>query len=314
MIRNILLALIVLGLLLIGISMSGKRARPLHKDVRTMMGTFIQVTSPDRRAKDIVFTEIERIEKLIDRNNPDSEISRLNEEGRLQVSPDTMFLLEKAKEFYSLSGGAFDITIGPLLDLWGFTGQRYLQPSESEIDNKLVYVGTDKIIFHRKDNMVQYQLSGMILDLGAIAKGYAVDRAVKKLKEAGIKDCLINAGGTIYGLGNRFGKPWKVTLPAPSGGDSLPEAVELKDSALATFGNDEQFFAQGKKRFPDVFDPRTGRIVRNGLSFVTVMAPDCLTADALGITIFVLGREKGGEFAKKFPGASVRFITNKNGQ
>jgi len=108
-----------------------------------------------------------------------------------------------------MTSGAFDITVAPLVDLWGFTGHEARVPGNAEIKDTLKLVGSDKIILHENDNVIEFKSPGMKVDLGAIAKGYAVDCAVAKLKLAGIKSCLINAGGQIYALGDKSGSPWK---------------------------------------------------------------------------------------------------------
>jgi thiamine biosynthesis lipoprotein len=289
------------------IFLCGCQNRQLHKDSRVMMGTFVEVVSSDRRAAGIAFAEIKRLEDLLSKYKPNSEVSRLNKLGQLNVSPDTMYVIKRAKEFWVTSEGAFDVTVGPLMDLWGFTTKKFILPKEEEIKNTLQRVGTDKILLNDNDNMVEFGLSGMEIDLGAIAKGYAVDCAIKKLKLNGIKSCLINAGGDIYCLGDKFGKPWGIALQDPQG-PGLLERLSLRDSAIATSGDYEQCFIKDGKRYSHIFNPRTGFPTDSGVASVTVIAPDCLTADALATAIFVLGKEKGEALARKFPRVRVKII------
>ena len=192
----------------------GCQKQELYKDNRAMMGTFVEVASPSKDAAGIVFAEFEHIENLLSKYKPESEISRLNKAGKLQVSPDTFYIIKKCKEFWQATDGAFDITIGPLVDLWGFTDKKYARPADTKIKGALRLVGSDKIILHDKDNVVEFMLSGIKIDLGGIAKGYALDCAVKKLKENGISSCLINAGGQVYCLGDKSGAPWKIAIAA----------------------------------------------------------------------------------------------------
>src|SRR4030042_2514766 len=179
------------------LNLCGCQNHQLYKDNRVMMGTFIEVISPDKRAADIAFREIKKIEDLLSKYNPDSEISRLNKTGELRVGPDTFYLMQKAREFWQASNGAFDVTIGPLMDLWGFSDKNYRLPDDKEVKKTLALVGFDKIFLDNSQNMVKFITSGMKIDLGGIAKGYALDKAADKLKAEGITSCLINAGGQV---------------------------------------------------------------------------------------------------------------------
>lgn len=303
--------LLVIGYGLWVMSLCGCQNKTLYKETQVMMGTFIEVTSPDNRAGGIAFAEIKRIEDLLSKYKENSEISRLNKLGKLNASPDTFYIIKKSKEFWQLSDSAFDITVGPLMDLWGFTEKKYYLPKEEEIKNILNLVGADKIILHGDNNMIEFRLSGMKLDLGAIAKGYAVDCAVKRLKEKGIKSCLINAGGQVYGLGDKFGKPWQIAIKDPRGKDFLGY-LELKNKSVATSGDYEQYFIKDNLRYTHILNPKTGHPADSGIISVTVIAPDGLTADALSTAIFVLGKGKGIELAKKFPDVKLRIIEKKD--
>lgn len=279
----------------------------LYKDTQLMMGTFVEVISPDKKASNIAFTEIKRVENLLSKYNPDSEISKLNKSGACLVSPETYYVIKKAKEFWLASDGAFDITVGPLLDLWGFTDKNYGLPEEKSIKDTLARVGSDKIILNKENNVVEFIVPGMKIDLGAIAKGFAVDCAIDKLKKASIKNCLINAGGDIYCIGDRLGKDWKVAIQNPSG-NGFTDCLLLKNQAVATSGNYEQFFLKNKKRYAHIFNPKTGEPSDLGIASVTVIAQDCLTADALATSIFVLGKAKGEVLSKKFPNVKTIVI------
>ncbi len=325
----ILILIVSWGIVFFNLRLSTKQNHQLYKDTYVMMGTFVKVTSPDKKAKDIVFAEIRRIENLLSKYKADSEVSKLNEmsgnfptfhpedpeqsegdEGSyksLRVSPETYSIIKKAKEFWLISDGAFDITVGPLLDLWGWTDKQFTVPKEQDIKNILTKIGSDKIILNKKDTVVKFMVPGMKIDLGAIAKGFAVDCAVDKLRKAGIKNCLINAGGDIYCLGDKLGKPWEVAIQNPRAKGTL-ERLLLKDQAVATSGNYEQFFLKDKARYSHIFDPRTGKPSDSGLASVTVIAADCLTADALATSIFVLGKVKGEELVKKFSDVKIIVI------
>jgi len=287
--------------------LSGCQNKYLHTQTQVLMGTFVEVVSPDERCADIVFSEIKRVEGLLSKYNPESEISMLNRSGNLRVSEDTYYILKKAREFWLLTEGAFDISVGPLLDLWGFTDKKYRLPTKEEINLTMERVGFDKIILYDNGNMIQFKVQDMRLDLGAIAKGYAVDCAIKKIKENGIKSCLINAGGDIYCLGDKFGRPWSVAIKNPRKRGFL-KYLRLIDKAVATSGDYEQYFFKGGRRYTHIFNPKTGYPEDSGVVSATVIAQDCLTADALATSILVLGKDKGLALVKKFPGAQAIIV------
>jgi len=290
--------------------LSGCQSPHLYKDTQALMGTFVEVISPNKDAAPIVFGEMKRLDGLLSKYNEDSEISRLNKAGELKVSPDTFYILQKSKQFWQLSQGAFDVTVGPLSDLWGFTDKKYNLPKNKEIEKNMALVGSDKIIFKVGDNAVKFKLFGMKVDLGAIGKGYAIDCAVKKLREGGVKSCLINAGGQIYCLGDNYGKPWRIAVQSPRG-RGFTDYLELKDQSIATSGDYEQYFIKDNKRYSHILNPKTGFPAKSNIESVTVVASSALTADALSTSIFVMGKENGMELANKFKNVKVK-ITEGN--
>jgi thiamine biosynthesis lipoprotein len=290
-----------------GILLSGCQNKTLYRQTQVMLGTYVEVISPDKRAPQIAFAEIKRIEGLLSKYSPESEVAKLNATGKLKASPETFYVIKKSLEFWRDSNGAFDITVAPLADLWGFSDKKYRLPKDKEIKNALKLVGSDKIILHEPDNVVEFRTPGMKIDLGAIAKGYATDCAVKRLKEAGIKSCLINAGGQVYCLGDKFGLPWKVAIKNPRASGFLGY-LRLIDRAAATSGDYEQYFLINNKRYGHILNPKTGYPAESGISAVTVVSPDGLTSDALATAIFVLGKTKGEALAKRFPHTEVKII------
>jgi len=278
----------------------------VYCDNRLLMGTLWEVISPDKRAGAIVFAEAGRIEKLLSKYIPESEVSQLNQAGRLRLNPDTFYIIKKSKEFCQATGGAFDVTVAPLVDLWGFTDQKHKVASQELIKSALRLVGCDKIILHEEDNVVEFKLPGMKIDLGAIAKGFAIDCAVRRLKENNINICLINAGGQVYALGEKPEGRWKIAIQNPRKPE-ITGVLELKDKSVSTSGDYEQFFFEDGKRYCHIIDPRTGYPV-SGISSVTVVTDSALEADALSTAIFVLGKEKGEELLKKFPQATAKIF------
>ncbi|MDD5282371.1 MAG: FAD:protein FMN transferase [Candidatus Omnitrophica bacterium] len=282
-----------------------QKTTQLYHNNRLLMGTFWEVSSPDKEASLIVFAEAKRIENLLSKYIPESEISQLNRAGRLKASPDTFFIIKKAKEYWQASAGAFDITIAPLTDLWGFTNQEHKIPGEDLIKAALKLVGCDKIILHEKNNMVEFKFPGMKIDLGAIAKGFALDCAVTKLKEKNINSCLINAGGQVYALGEGPAGPWKIAIQNPRKPE-ITGILELKNKSISTSGDYEQFFLKDGKRYCHIIDPKTGHPATSGISSVTVITDSALEADVLSTAIFVLGKKESREMLNKFPQAEVK--------
>jgi thiamine biosynthesis lipoprotein len=275
-------------------------AKQLYRNNRLLMGTIWEITSPDKQAGAIVFAEASRIEQLLSKYIASSEISRLNRLGKLKVSAETFYIIKKSREFYQLSQGAFDITVAPLIDLWGFTNRKFQVPSDDKIRAVLKFVGSDKIILHENDNVVEFKIPGMKIDLGAIAKGFALDYAVKKLKENNIKSCLINAGGQVYALGDKFGIPWKIAIRGTTESE-IAGTLELKNESASTSGNYEQFFLKNGKRYCHIIDPRTGYPARTPITSVTVIADTGLEADALSTAALILGRDKIKGLKQEFP-------------
>ncbi|MDD5669779.1 MAG: FAD:protein FMN transferase [Candidatus Omnitrophica bacterium] len=284
-----------------------QEAPQVYKETRVMMGTYVDVASPSPEAIPIAFGEIKRIDNLLSSYQPSSEVSILNRTGSLKVSPDMMFVINKSKEFWEVTDGAFDPTVGMLVDLWGFRTGSFRFPQDEEIKKILTYVGMNKVIINESEQTISFSVPGMRIELAAIAKGYAVDCAVRKLKKLGIKDCLINAGGEVYCLGTKLGKKWKVAIQNPHS-KGFSDYIDLRNKAVATSGNYEQFFYKNNKRYSHIFNPSTGYPAEPSFSSVTVVAPDCMTADALATSIFVLGREKGEALAKKFSGVIIKII------
>ncbi|MFH0856124.1 MAG: FAD:protein FMN transferase [Candidatus Omnitrophota bacterium] len=311
--RYLAVAMLAAGLAFIFLYTRGHQNNKLYRQEHLIMGTFVEVISPEPKAAKIVFDEMLRIEKLLSKYDPQSEVAKLNASGCLKASPETFYAVKRSREFWQASDGAFDITVAALMDLWGFSNRQYRVPKEAEIKKALKLVGSDKIILQEFDNVIQFKLSGMKIDLGAIAKGYALDCASKKLKEAKINSCLINAGGQVFCLGERFKKPWVIGVAGPKN-TKLAAYLALKDKVVATSGSAEQYFIKGKKRYCHILNPKTGYPAYSGISSVSVVACDGLTADALATAIFILGKDKGEKLARKFNGAQVKFIQEDNVQ
>jgi thiamine biosynthesis lipoprotein len=272
------------------------------------MGTVVTVTSISAQAADIVFKEFKTWEERLSHFKPTSIVETLNNNGAAIFDPQILEIINKSLEVSRVSAGAFDISCAPLVDIWKKAIQSKTAPDKQEIRKALSLVGWKDVSVNTKTGEVKFKRKGMSIDLGGIAEGFTVDKAVKKLRQAGINSALINAGGDIYCLGSNAGQPWRVGVAHPRKTDSVMQVYNLVDKAITTSGDYEQYFSVDKKRFSHIIDPRTGYPVDNGICSVTVVAPDCTTADALATTIFVLGEEEGMKLAEKFKVDEVKII------
>lgn len=221
------------------------------------------------------------------------------------VSKDLLNVLERAQEISIVSGGAFDITVGPLVRLWRTARSGGIFPNNAAINKAMTWVGWEKIIIDSSANSVKLKQPGMILDLGGIGKGFAVDEAMKTLAGVGINICLVDLGGDIAaGAPPPDKKAWIVSV---RDGSDIKATINLlcKNKGIATSGDSEQFLKSKGKRYSHIIDPRTGMALTNRIA-VTVVAQDCTTADALASAISVLGPTEAKKLLKKFPHTFVQ--------
>ncbi len=296
----------ILTLVVVSIFFSGCTRPALVKETRTSLGTITEITVADKdkshnvidNAIKLAFAEIERVEGLLSKFNSRSEISRINAEGYIhpiKVSPETISLIKKSIEFSRLTNGAFDITVGPLMKLWGF-GKKYNThaPTPEQLKQALERVGYKNIDIISEEQSVFLTRPAMSLDLGGIAKGYAMDKAIAVLRKEGIEAALLNAGGDIYCLGGRDkNKKWQVAVQHPRKKNSILTILELEDMACATSGDYQKYIEIDGRRYSHIINPKSGYPCTEVPTSVTVLAEDCVSADALATSIFVLGPRKG---------------------
>ncbi len=232
----------------------------------------------------------------------DSEISRFNAirdtREKLAVSDDFLQVMLAARDIYGKTGGAWDGTIKPLLNLWGFgnTRQTRQTPDEAEIKKQMHWIGFQHInIF--PEGYLQKKKITLTLDLASIAKGYAVDQVSDLLQTSGMENFLVEIGGEVFAAGFRKdGQPWRVGINQPSTSASIAEVyqvVPLHNRAMATSGDYRNYFEDNGKRFSHIIDPRTGYPVDNGVVSVSIVADSCMFADGLATAIMVMGLEHG---------------------
>jgi thiamine biosynthesis lipoprotein len=261
-----------------------------------------------RGAGEEALAEVERIEAQLSIYRPTSELARVNACAARQpvrVSPPVFRLLEQARRLHHESGGAFDIAIGPLVRCWGFMDGSGSLPDPAEVALVRQQVGMPHVILDEENLTVRFDTAGVMLDLGAIGKGYALDRAAETLREAGVTSALLHGGtSTVYGLGKPPGEDaWKVAIESPPGDAAGPKwlaTVPLQDEALSVSAVWGKFFEHEGKTFGHVLDPRTGQPVANAV-MAAVVLPSATETDALSTALLVVGAEGHERIAQLRP-------------
>lgn len=250
--------------------------------------------------------EVQRLDGLLSAQAPDSEISRLNARGRAPVSEDTAALLERASAIGVETGGLFDCTVYPLMELWGFPSKTYRVPAEDEIAALLPLVDSAMI---RVGNGEAALGEGQRVDLGGIAKGYASARVMEIFKAHGLKSAMVSLGGNVQAMGERpEGGGWRIGVQDPRGGVDYPAVVEAKDVAVVTSGGYQRYFEEDGKRYIHILDPRTGAPAESDLLSVTVVSPDGALADALSTAAYVMGLEGAASYWRTHDGFELILI------
>lgn len=325
MVRILCLNIAVLLSLLYGCSPSQEQeALALHG--RTMGTSYsIQVVNPPINLdRQLLQTEIDRelewVNDLMSTYREDSELSRFNHnrsEDWFAVSPALAFLVEQAQEISVTSNGAFDTTVGPLVNLWGFgpDGSPGAMPSDSQIAKARRRIGHAKLQARTDPPALRKSEPELYLDLSAIAKGYGVDRVADLLDRARLHNYLVEIGGELRGHGhNGSGQAWRIAVERPDpGAREVQSVVELRNGAMATSGDYRNFIERDGALYSHTIDPRTGRPVEHNLASVTVLAPTAARADALATAFLALGPDEGLALAESLQTAALFILRTSNG-
>ena len=262
------------------------------------MDTYMTLTAYGVNAQEAVeagIAEIQRLDDLLSTGKDTSEVAQINANGGGVLSEDTDYLVKRALDIYQSTNGAFDISIYPVMQLWGFTTGNFAVPSESDLAAKLALVDAGKIILSEENGQTSISLpEGMEIDLGGIAKGYTSGRVMDVMKSYGIKSAVINLGGNAHVLGNKTdGSQWKVGIQDPEDENGYLGGVSVTDKAIITSGGYERYFVDEDTgvKYHHIIDPKTGYSANNGLISVTIVSADSTLADGLSTSLFVLGTE-----------------------
>lgn len=277
-----------------------------------------------KAAVDESFSRIAELDKLASSQNPDSDVSRINAaagQSYVSVDPAIYEMIEYSKDYSAKSSGEWDITVGVITKMWDIGNADQHVPPAEDIAAKLHLVNYQDILLRPEDHSVMLAKPGMAIDLGGVAKGYAVDEICKIYKKYQIKDGLINLGASsMYAFGkNSKGNAWNIGIKHPRSDqkDAYLGIVSLEDQALSTSGDYERFFIQDGKRYHHIFDPRTGYPADSGIMSDTVIIDPSvehagMLSDMLTTIVFVLGPAKGMELIQSMPGVECE-ITGTDG-
>lgn len=286
------------------------------------MGTFYNVSiyGPEfdnarhLQVHDGIDSVLQSVNKQMNPWDPSSEISRFNRmssEDSMKISPDFVKVIKISGEIFELSGGAFDPTVGPLTDLWGFGpgSKSHTAPTKQAVDSCLEFVGFKKISLTGKS--LGKSDSRIRLDLSAVAKGFGVDAVAGYLKSRNYQNFLVEIGGEVVCSGQIKGRNWRLGIDRPADnalpGQDLNSIISISGQGVATSGDYRNFYMDQGKRYSHTINPKTGEPVRHSLASVTIIAQDCARADAMATACMVLG-EKSPEWIESIPHTEGYFI------
>lgn len=290
--------------------------KPISK-TELVIGTVCTITIYDKSDTTIIdesFARLRELENILSISKSNTELDEVNNMAGIEpveVSNDTFNVVKKGLEYSKLSGGSLDITIGPLVKLWGIGTDNAKLPSEKEINEKKALIDYNKIQIDESKKSIFLKDSNMIIDLGAIAKGYAADEIVKILKNAEVSSAIIDLGGNIYVLGDKIdGTPWKVGVQNPEKSDSDTIGfVSVSNKSIVTSGVYERYFEQDGKNYHHILSPDTGYPYDNNILGVSILSNNSIDGDSLSTTLFALGVDEGLKLINSLDDVEAIFIT-----
>jgi len=292
---------------------------------REVMGTFariVAVGTDEKKCKEAItaaIDQIRRVDELMSDYKENSEISRVNRlayHQPVKLSKDTFKVLQKSIEFSRLSDGAFDVTVGPIVDLWRSAGEANSPPTKHLLEQARSKVGYNKLILDANDMSVKFKVEGMRIDLGGIAKGYAIDKAIQAIKNKNLTGAMVDIGGDVrcFGKPNEKRNKWIVGIQDPKNARNWPGktaisiALKLTNLAVATSGSYRRFYLiQGQKQSHII--NTAGDTTAKGPPSVTIIAQKAVDADALATAVSVMGKEKGLKLIEQLQNTEAVIIT-----
>ena len=306
---GILTAIVIAAVLVV----SKQRSTPYQKNSGFVFGTVYNITyQSDEDLQQDIEAELQKVDNSLSTFNPKSVISRVNRNEAVDVDDmfNEVFIL--AEKVSAETDGAFDITVAPMVNAWGFGFKSGNMPDDKAVDSLKAIVGFHKVSM--KGRRVVKKNPATMLDCSAIAKGYGCDAVARMLSSKGIKNYMVEIGGEVVTCGVSDSRvPWRIGVTKPTD-DSLNVNQELQtvlnvtNKAMATSGNYRNFYYKGGKKYAHTIDPKTGRPVQHSILSATVLADDCATADAYATSFMVMGLEKARRVLQKHPELMAYFI------
>jgi len=270
------------------------------------LGTFVEVTSPYKEATSLVFSTFKELENIFNIYDKNSQLSKVNRNAGIRavkIGEELIEVIKLAKDLYRITEGVFDPSIGKAILFWKekISKKDVSEVSSQKIEELNKLKGLNYVKINEEEGTVFIEKEGIVLDLGGLAKGYIIDKAVEALRKNNIDSALINAGGDIYCLGRRFNKPWRIGIRNPKALSEIIDTLEIENEAIATSGDYEQFFEYKGRKISHIIDPRNCLPVEGNLRSVTVVAHNATTADGLATAFFVMGKDGVLKFLEKNP-------------
>lgn len=308
--------LVVLACMLVRLFLRREADFAMQKKARFLMDTYCTIQIPGDVGVlsfiDKAFDRVEEIDKKFNMHNPKSQVYAFNKNNTPITDPEIVKLIETSLIWSEKSKGTFDITVTPLVRLWGFYGelpQNPKVPAKADIIKALKHVNYRNVIV--SNGKVIKRDPELEIDLGGVAKGYAVGEAREVLKKLKVKSAIIDLGGSVYTMGLNNGKPWKVGIKNPRG-EGIFGTFEATDLAVGTSGDYERYFEKDGVRYCHILDPRTGYPAKALIS-VSIFTPDTVLGDILSKPLFILGREEGLKFLEGVPDTEALTIAPDGG-
>jgi len=316
-------AFIVIVLAALAVLAGCTRPPARQSETELLLGTTISVTMYGRTPDGLfesVFTRVREIEERMSTSEDDytmTELMAVNDgagEEAVEVSADTFEVVRQAVEYSRRTAGAFDVTVGPLVSLWGIGSGGEQVPSESRIDEALATVDYRRVQLDPERQAIYLPEAGMAVDVGGIAKGYAADEAARILREQGVNSALLDFGGNILTVGEKpDGSPWRIGIQVPDAGRGEYLGIaEIVDLSVVTSGTYERYFMYDGVRYHHILDTETGYPARNDVESVTIITPESMRADALSTALFVMGIERGMAYVESQPDVEALFVNSTN--
>lgn len=283
-----------------------------HKTSEDIMGTRILIElahSNEQTARNCTaqaLQEFHRIDQLMSPYKPNSEVSLINyhaAEVPVKISDELYQLIKTALHYSKLTEGAFDITFASVGHLYDYRQKK--QPSSKALAQHIGHVNYKNLIAN--NGYIKFAQHGMKIDLGGIAKGYAVDQSIQILKDCGIQQALVSAGGDSRIIGDKQGRPWVIGLQHPRKKEQIALSIPLSDSALSTSGDYERFFLSGNQRIHHIINPKSGKSAKLSWS-TSVLTDNATSSDALSTSLFILGAKKGMDLINSIPNTDAIII------